>query len=313
MDLKQLTYIVTIAQEQNLSRAAEKLYVSQSTLSLYLKKLEQELGIPLFTRRNNRLSITPAGKLYMQTAQELLEMKEALYKTLRARRTQQTLNIGIASQLLLQIFAQVLIAFKPTAPNFTVNITEGRSVDLIARLEAGEIDTAIVGRSAILENDRCNIRLLWKEEFCLVLPPSHPHRDVDSADYDNPPAADMGLFSNSNFALCPHDTCDYQIASAILLDHNMNGTVFCELNNTVSICNMVREGLCLSIMPSYCVPRDMGLLVCRPRTSYYRYALLIRQKDRTAAPEEEALLDMLIHAYKHWHDSRPAARISFEP
>ena len=57
----------------------------------------------------------------------------------------------------------------------------------------------------------------------------------------------------------------------------------------------------------------MGLLVCRPRTSYYRYALLIRQKDRTAAPEEEALLDMLIHAYKHWHDSRPAARISFEP
>ena len=76
MDLKQLTYIVTIAQEQNLSRAAEKLYVSQSTLSLYLKKLEQELGIPLFTRRNNRLSITPAGKLYMQTAQELLEMEE---------------------------------------------------------------------------------------------------------------------------------------------------------------------------------------------------------------------------------------------
>ena len=160
MDVKQLTYIVTIAQEQNLSRAAQKLYVSQSTLSLYLKKLEEELGLLLFTRRNNRLSITPAGKLYMQTAQELLEMKDALYKTLQARRTEQTLNIGIASQLLLHIFAQVLIAFKPTAPNFTVNITEGRSVDLLAKLKAGEIDTAIVGRGTVLEDEQYQIQLL---------------------------------------------------------------------------------------------------------------------------------------------------------
>lgn len=304
MDLKQLTYIVTIAQEQNLSRAAEKLYVSQSTLSLYLKKLEQELGLLLFTRRNNRLSITPAGKLYMQTAQELLEMKDALYKTLRARRTEQTLNIGIASQLLLRIFAQVLIAFKPTAPNFTVNVTEGRSVDLLAKLEAGEIDTAIVGRGTILEDEQYQIQLLWKEEYCLVIPPFHPHADVASDHYDDPPVADMRLFANSNFALCPHDTCDYQIASAILLDYNMNGTIFCELNNTTSVCNMVREGLCLSIIPGYCIPRDMGLLACRPEIPYYRYAQLVRKKDRIPAQEENALLDMLIHAYQHYYDDQ---------
>lgn len=147
--------------------------------------------------------------------------------------------------------------------------------------------------------------------------PFHPHADVASDRYDDLPVADMHLFANSNFALCPHDTCDYQIASAILFDYNMNGTIFCELNNTASVCNMVREGLCLSIIPGYCIPRDMGLLaICFrknpspddflnyqglswlfPQKPFFRYVQLIYHKDHSISPAEASLFQEIQEIY----------------
>ena len=82
MDFKQLTYIITIAEEHNLTKAAERLFVSQSTLSLYLNKLERELGVALFTRNKNRLTITPEGEEYVKTARKILELRNYLYKKL---------------------------------------------------------------------------------------------------------------------------------------------------------------------------------------------------------------------------------------
>ena len=302
MDLKSLTYIVAIAEEQNLSRAAERLFVSQSTLSLFLRKLEQELGVLLFNRVKNRLIITPAGKLYVETAQQLLDMKKELYATLLSPHKEQTLNIGIASQMILKIFAQVFLNFKPLAPNFHVNVTEGRAAALLNKFYDKQLDIAIVGRSEYITNEAYHIELLKKEEMWLVVPPNHPHADVASLDYENPPIADMSLFANEAFALAPRDTSDHQVAQAIHRDYHMNAHIVCELNSTPSICQMVRDGLCLSFIPAYCIPRDMGLLVCRPPEPYYRYILYFQHKNHHASPEEAMLMNMLLDAYNHYYD-----------
>lgn len=83
MNTKPLKYIVVIAEEQNLTKAAKRLFISQSTLSLYLRKLEADLGLSLFERSKNRLVITPAGRLYAETARTLLELETELYKELQ--------------------------------------------------------------------------------------------------------------------------------------------------------------------------------------------------------------------------------------
>ena len=70
MDLKQLKYITVIAEELNLTKASERLFVSQSTLSLFLNRLENSLGVRLFDRHKNRLVITPSGQLYVETAKK---------------------------------------------------------------------------------------------------------------------------------------------------------------------------------------------------------------------------------------------------
>ena len=302
MDLKQLNYIVVIAEEQNLTKAAERLFVSQSTLSLFLSKLEKELGLTLFGREKNRLSITPAGELYVETAKKILDMKKELYEKLHIYQNENTLNIGISSELMLQIFAKVFAKFKPLAPNFTVNVMEGRAVAILDKLHENKLDVAIIGRGEIIRDNRYHIQLMKKEEVWLLIPPNHPGAHAASANYDNPPVADMSLFSNESYSLAPRDTCDYQIAFKMFNDYHMNAGVVCELHSTIAQFRMVLQGLCLSVTPSYCIPRDMALLVCRPDKPYYRYMLCLQRKDRRPSQDEKMLMNLLKDAYDHYYD-----------
>ena len=170
MDLRQLNYITVIAEELNLTRAAERLFVSQSTLSLYLSRLEKELGIRLFSRKNNRLVITAKGELYVETARKMLDMQKELYEQLHINQHEMTLNLGISFLFMLKIFAEVFPRFKPLAPHFNVNVTEGRATALLRRLSEGSLDVAIVGRDKIIQDENYQIQVLRREEMFLVLP-----------------------------------------------------------------------------------------------------------------------------------------------
>ena len=83
MDTKYLSYILTIAKKENMTKAAEELFVSQSTLSQYLSKLESELGTPLFYRSKGRLTLTAAGRLYIDAAEKVMSIKDNLYQNIQ--------------------------------------------------------------------------------------------------------------------------------------------------------------------------------------------------------------------------------------
>lgn len=302
MDLRQLNYIVVIAEELNLTKAAERLFVSQPTLSLYLNRLEKELGIPLFIRQNNRLVITPGGVRYVETAKKMLEMKKELYRELHITSEEPVLNIGISSLFMQKILSEIFPEFKAMAPHFQVNVTEGRATSILEKMNAGLLDVAIVGRENIIQDERYRIQVLLQEECFLFLPPTHPHADVASADFENPPEADMSLFSGENFVLAPHDTSDYQIAQHIFRDYNMNANVICEINNNSTIIQMVMSGLCLTIGPSYSIERDSGLLACRPSKPYYRYMLCFQHKNKKLSKEGALFLRMLTERYHHYYN-----------
>lgn len=82
MNTKHISYILEIAEQKNITKAAEKLYVSQSTLSQCLANLESELGTPLFYRHSKELSPTPAGLCYLEGAKKMLEIKKQVYDTI---------------------------------------------------------------------------------------------------------------------------------------------------------------------------------------------------------------------------------------
>lgn len=79
MDLKKLEHILRIAEEKNISRAAERLFISQPALNLQLLNLERELGTKLFARKGNECSVTEAGRIYVEAARKMMNMKKDCY------------------------------------------------------------------------------------------------------------------------------------------------------------------------------------------------------------------------------------------
>lgn len=142
MDLHHLEYIVEIAREENLSKAAERLHVSQPTLSIFLGKLERELGLSLFSRRGNMLSITEAGKRYAETCEEILALRDRLYKELY-REKGETLRIGVVSSS-AAVFSRVIREFKKQYPYLTIRPVVEKSQAICEALEEGSIDLGCV-------------------------------------------------------------------------------------------------------------------------------------------------------------------------
>lgn len=123
MDTRYLTYILAIARKKNMTKAAEELYVSQSSLSQYLTKLEQEIGTPLFFRTKGELTLTPAGKLYTEAAEKVIHIKTQLYKDISSLDNKGHITIGVTSQFGLRALTEIIPKFKAAYPDYRIEIT----------------------------------------------------------------------------------------------------------------------------------------------------------------------------------------------
>lgn len=142
MDLHQLEYIVEIAKQNNISKAAELLHVSQPTLSVYLNRLEKQLNLKLFTRHNNVLTITDAGRKYVDTCSKILQLRDELYDDLYKNR-QDSIHIGILSSN-ASLFSQVFMKFQPKHPDVTIRPVIDKSNRLYKLVQSGDLDFAYV-------------------------------------------------------------------------------------------------------------------------------------------------------------------------
>ena len=96
MDLRQIENIIAIEQEQSISRAAEKLFLTQSALNQQLLKLEKDLGTPLFERRKHSMIPTFAGRIYLRTAHQIVDMKKETYRIISDISEESTGEISVA-------------------------------------------------------------------------------------------------------------------------------------------------------------------------------------------------------------------------
>ncbi|WP_155285826.1 LysR family transcriptional regulator [Lacticaseibacillus zhaodongensis] len=147
MELRLLKYFLAIDAAGSISRAAERLHITQPTLSRQLKGLEDELGAPLFTRSNHGLILTQAG-LYLKTrAQEILTLSEQTEQTFIDRRRELfsgNINIGAVEADSSHTLAKELGAFTTEYPAVTFNLFTGTSDDLFDRLDKGLIDLGLL-------------------------------------------------------------------------------------------------------------------------------------------------------------------------
>lgn len=146
MDLKQMNYFITTIEEGNISRAAQKLHISQPPLSTKLKELETELGVVLFERGSRTIQLTEAGKLFYARAQSILELVDMTKKELQDYKAGKlgTLRIGIVSSVSSTLINDWLISFHAAYPNIHFSIFEGNTYEQLDKLRSNLIELAIV-------------------------------------------------------------------------------------------------------------------------------------------------------------------------
>jgi LysR family hydrogen peroxide-inducible transcriptional activator len=174
MTLNELRYIVAVARERHFGKAAEACFISQPTLSVAVKKLEEELGLSLFERRKGEVSVTPIGEQVVAQAQRVLEEAAGIQRIARLGQDQLdgALRLGAIYTIGPYLLPQLIPQLAELAPKMPLVIEESYTSSLADKLKHGELDVIILS----LPFDAPGVQTwpLYREPFVVLLPSGHP-------------------------------------------------------------------------------------------------------------------------------------------
>lgn len=174
MTLTELKYIIAVAHERHFGRAAAACHVSQPTLSVAVKKLEEELGVALFERRANEIMLTPIGEQIVEQAQQVIEGADAIKLTARQGKNQLEgpIRLGAIYTIGPYLFPELIPLLRQHAPQMPLIIEENYTAALAERLKRGELDMILV--SLPFSEPGIVTLPLYEEPFVVLLPAGHP-------------------------------------------------------------------------------------------------------------------------------------------
>jgi len=174
MDLRTLNYFVTVAEELNITRAAEKLHMSQPPLSSQLKNLEEELNTTLFIRGKRHLQLTESGRLLYRRAKEILNLADKTRSEIRSMSEGMsgTISIGLVEGMAPDIASAWFEGFIKEYPNIRFRILDGSSDDLVEKLRSGIISLAVI--TAPCDNSLLNSFRVGTEKMTALMSKEHP-------------------------------------------------------------------------------------------------------------------------------------------
>ena len=173
MDLRQLRYFVTVAEEGSVTRAAERLHIAQQSLSQQIRSLEAELGAPLFERSSRGVALTDVGAVLLREGRPVLAQTERAVEAARraARGEGSVLRVGFLSSVANYMLPPIVRAFRARHPEVTLHVEDASIAMLVERLRAGELDAG-VSRPPLVEDLETEVVL--REPVAAVLPAGHP-------------------------------------------------------------------------------------------------------------------------------------------
>jgi len=174
MNLRDLRYLVALADERHFGRAAERCFVSQPTLSAQIRKLEEYLGVPLVERQPKRVALTGPGEKIVARARALLQEADAIVELARTDRDPLAgqLRLALIPTVGPYLLPHVAGALRRALPRLKLLLYEHQTGPLLEKLRAGELDLGILALP--VAGDTLETATLYDEPFTLAVPASHP-------------------------------------------------------------------------------------------------------------------------------------------
>ncbi|USG61965.1 LysR substrate-binding domain-containing protein [Sneathiella marina] len=198
MNIRDMKYLVAVADERHFGRAALKCHVSQPALSGQIRKLEDQLGVMLFERTNRRVQITPIGEQIVEQARKLVTLSEEIVTTAQLARDPLSgpFRLGMIATIGPYLSPLVLTAIRKQLPNVQLTLIEDMTGNLENRLVHGQLDAALLATppQALHMQDLP----LYDEPFWVALPRNHPLATRDAIDLSELHAAELLLLADGH-------------------------------------------------------------------------------------------------------------------
>ena len=254
MTLTELRYIVAVARERHFGRAAEACFVSQPTLSVAVKKLEEELDVKLFERGSNEVSVTPLGDEIIRQAQSVLEQAQSIKEIAKRGKDPLAgpLRLGVIYTIgpyLLPDLVRNAIAHVPQMP---LMLQENFTARLLDMLRSGELDCAILAEP--FPDTNLALAPLYDEPFLVAVPRSHPlasHERINAEELKQETMLLLGTghcFRDHVLEVCPEFARFSSNAEGIRKSF--------EGSSLETIKHMVAAGMGVTVVPQLSVPPE---------------------------------------------------------
>ena len=188
MNIRDLTYLIAVAEEKHFGNAAKRCFVSQPTLSAQLKKLEEELGVQLFERSNRQVLVTPIGEDICRQARDILNDIEQLKRSAKAATDplSGTLHLGIIPTLAPYLLPLIIAPLKNQLPDLELLLREEQTHVIVNKLSKGELDAIILALP--IDDNQFVCEELFDETFFVAMPADHPlnkHKEIKLSQLKN--------------------------------------------------------------------------------------------------------------------------------
>ncbi|TBO32916.1 hydrogen peroxide-inducible genes activator [Aquabacterium lacunae] len=263
MTLTELRYIVAVARERHFGRAAEACFVAQPTLSVAVKKLEEELDVKIFERGNAEVSVTPLGDEIVRQAQAVLEQAAAIKEIAKRGKDPLAgaLRLGVIYTIGPYLLPDLVRQSIERTPQMPLMLQENFTVKLLDMLRTGEIDCAILAEP--FPDTGLAMAPLYEEPFMVALPKTHPlaaHEAIDAEELKQETMLLLGsghCFRDHVLEVCPEFARFSSNAEGIRKSF--------EGSSLETIKHMVAAGMGVTVVPMLSVPREpQSHVVYRP-------------------------------------------------
>ena len=252
MTLTELKYIVAVAREKHFGHAAEACFVAQPTLSVAIKKLEDELGVTIFERGGTEVSVTPLGAQIVAQAERVLEQTAAIKEIAKQNKDPLAgpLRLGVIYTIAPYLLPPLVKSMIERVPQMPLVLQENFTTRLIELLRQGELDAAIMALP--FADQGLMVQPLYDEPFVVALPRNHPWANRTSIDAQELKSETMLLlgsghcFRDQVLEVCPE-------MSRFSTSGDGIARTF-EGSSLETIRHMVASGIGITVLPQASVP-----------------------------------------------------------
>lgn len=255
MNMKQLKYVITLAEEGSFSRAADKLNISQPSLSQYIKKIENEQGMELFKRANGDVVITDAGRIYIDAGKKILDLEHQMANAFSdlAEYKGGTVSIGISPYRSVHLMPYVFREFNKLYPNIELIVKEKSGSALIDAATHGEFDLCVI--SLPVDEKIFGYEIIHTESAVIAVDKGTELYDKLSRAAENDfrrkfPAVDINVIQGMDFAVLKEGMPMRRLTDQMFERYGISIHEKIEVSSTEALLSIVGSGVCASIIPS---------------------------------------------------------------